>query len=423
MTRNGDILIIGAGIGGIQASHLLSKAGHQVHLVEKTAHIGGTSIKFEDVFPNLECATCMLSPLEQELLQDPNVHLLTLTEVAGLEGGPGDFTVRLRQRARYVNLENCIGCGACYDACPVSTINEFEEGLSQRKAICIPCAGTLPNVPRIDKEVCIRFKGQECVACQQACMFEAVEYGQEDRDIELKVGAVLVAVGSGTMDVRELPHLSYGVHPGVFTSLELERLNASNGPTEGKIQLRDGRAPNRVALVHCVGRRERTLCSGVCCRYLLKFRHYLRHKLPCAEVLEFHGDLCLPNKGDQRFLGEMAPDGEGLVRAEVVRIEVEGDYLKVIHRRDGREAIETVDMVVLSPALTPPKGATELARTLGVALADDGFFVVNGVASSRPGILILGGASGPKDIRETVVEALAAAGGACKAVMEGEDGK
>jgi len=423
MSRSGDILVIGAGIGGIQASRLLSKAGHQVHLVERTAHIGGTSIKFEDVFPNLECATCMLSPLEQELLQDPNIHLLTLTEVQGLEGGPGDFTVRLKQHARFVNLENCIGCGACYDACPVSVINEFEEGLSQRKAIYVPCAGALPNVPHIDPDVCIRFKDQECIACQEACMFEAIEYAQEDRRVELKVGAVLIAAGSGTADLREMTQLSYGSHPGVFTAMELERLNASNGPTEGQIRLRDGREPARIALVHCVGRKERMLCSGVCCRYLLKFRHYLRHKLPCAEVMEFHSDLCLPNKGDQRFLGEMAPSGEGLVRAEVVGIEGDGDSLKVIHRRDGRELVERFDMVVLSPALGPQEGTAELSQALGVGLANDGYFNVNGVSSSRPGVFVLGGASGPKDIRETVVEALAAAGEAHRTVLARRDGE
>jgi len=423
MARSGDILVIGAGIGGIKASQLLSKAGHQVHMVERTAHIGGTSIKFEDVFPNLECATCMLSPLEQELLQDPRIHLLTLTELEGLEGSPGDLTARLRQKARFVNLDNCIGCGACYDACPASAINEFEEGLSQRKAIYVPCAGALPNVPHIDPEVCIRFKGEECVACQEACVFEAIEYAQEDKALELKAGAVLVAVGSAVMDAKQLKRFSYGTHPGVFTALELERLNASNGPTEGHIRLRDGREPKRIALVHCVGRRERTLCSAVCCRYLLKFRHYLRHKLPCAEVCEYHTDLCLPNKGDQHFLGEMAPGGEGLMRAEVVRVEGEGDSLKVVLSRDGQEFSETFDMVVLSPALIPSDGVAELAQKLGVELADDGFLAVKGVASSRPGVFILGGASGPKDIRETVIEAMAAAGEARRTIMAKEDGE
>lgn len=409
-----DVLVIGAGIGGLQASRLLSKAGYQVHLVERTAHIGGTCVKFEDVFPHLECATCMLSPLEQELLQDPNVHLRPLTEVTGLEGRPGGLTVKLRQRARYVNVDNCIGCAACFDACPVSAINEFEEGLSQRKAIYLPCAGALPNVPRIDPNVCLRFKGQECSACQEACVFEAVEYGQEDQELELKVGAVLVAVGSGTMDLRKLPHLSYGAHPGVFSSLEFERLYASNGPTAGQVQLRDGRVPARIALVHCVGRNEERICSGVCCRYLLKFRHYLRVKLPDTEVLEFHNDLCLPNKGDQRFMSEMAPGAQGMIRAEVTRIEGDEDSLKVFHRSPESEGCEKVDMVVLAPALSPPEGMKGLAKALGLELASDGYLAGDGVDSSRPGVFVLGGARGPKDIRETVAEALAAAGKAMR---------
>jgi heterodisulfide reductase subunit A len=366
-----------------------------VHLVERTAHIGGTSIKFEDVFPNLECATCMLAPLEQELLQDPNVHLSTLTEITGLGGGPGNFLARLRRKARYVDLENCIGCGACYEACPVSSSNEFEEGMSQRKAIYIPCAGVLPNVPRIDTELCLRFKEQECTACQEACVFEAVDFAQQDQELELRVGAVLVAVGSGVMDLREVPQYSYGAHPGVFTALELERLFASNGPTEGTVQLRDGRSPARIALVHCVGRRERNMCSGVCCRYLLKFRHYLQVKLPEAEVLEFHGDLCLPNKGDQRFMEEMAPDGHGMLRAEVTCIEGAGDQLKVSFRSS--------------------KGA----GTERVELTQDGYFASEGVLSSRPGVFVIGGAGGPKDIRETVIEALAACGEAMRCMDGG----
>ncbi|MCX6650185.1 MAG: FAD-dependent oxidoreductase [Methanomassiliicoccales archaeon] len=409
-----DVLVIGAGIGGLQASQLLSKAGHQVHLVERTAHIGGTSVKFENVFPNLECATCMLSPLEQELLQDPNVHILTLTEVAGLEGGPGDLTVKLRQRARYVSMDNCIGCAACFDVCPVSASNEFEESLSQRKAIYLPCAGALPNVPRIDPEVCLRFKGQECSTCQEACAFEAIEYEQKDQEIELKVGAVLVAVGCGTMDLKKLPQFSYDSLPEVFSALEFERLYASNGPTAGQVQLRDGRVPSRIALVHCVGRKEEMICSGVCCRYLLKFRHYLRVKLPDTEVLEFHSDLCLPNKGDQRFMAEMAPDGQGMIRAEVTRVKGAGGSLKVFHRSSAGEGCEQVDMVVLAPALVPPEGTEGLSKVLGLELASDGFLAGDGVLSSRPGVFILGGARGPKDIRETVAEALAAAGEAMR---------
>jgi len=131
-----DVLVIGAGIAGIEASLLLSKADRKVHLIEKTSYTGGTIIKFEEVFSNMECSTCMVSPRQQELLQDKNINLLTLAEVEDVKGSFGNFTVKIRKKARYVDMENCIGCNACFEPCPVSLKNEFEEELSERKAIC-----------------------------------------------------------------------------------------------------------------------------------------------------------------------------------------------------------------------------------------------------------------------------------------------
>jgi len=185
-----DVLVIGAGIAGIEASLLLSKADRKVHLVEKTSYTGGTVIKFEEVFSNMECSTCMVAPVQQELLQNKNINLLTLAEVEDVKGLFGKFTVKIRKKARYVDLQNCIGCNACFEPCPVSLKNEFEEGLSERKAIYVPCTGALPNVPMIDTEHCLRFKGKDCKACQEACMFEAIDFKQKDEQLELKVGCL-----------------------------------------------------------------------------------------------------------------------------------------------------------------------------------------------------------------------------------------
>ncbi len=184
-------VFFGAGIAGIEASLLLSNSGRKIHLIEKTSYTGGTVIKFEEVFSNMECSTCMVAPRQQELLQDKNINLLTLTEVEDVKGSSGNFTVKIHKKARYVDMQNCIGCDACFEPCPVSLKNEFEEGLSERKAIYVPCAGALPNVPMIDTEHCIRFNGKDCKACQEACMFEAIDFNQKDEQIELKVGLEL----------------------------------------------------------------------------------------------------------------------------------------------------------------------------------------------------------------------------------------
>jgi len=197
--NSSSMLVIGAGIAGIEASLLLANSGATVYLVEKASYFGGNVIKWEEVFPNMECATCMIAPKQQDLLQKENIKLLTLSQVEAVEGSAGDFTVKVKKKARYVDLENCIGCNECFEPCPVEVDNEFEERLSKRKAIYIPCAGALPNAPIIDTDNCLRFKGEDCQLCQEACMFEAIDYTQQDEELQLNVGAIIVATGFKTL--------------------------------------------------------------------------------------------------------------------------------------------------------------------------------------------------------------------------------
>jgi len=128
-----DVLVIGAGIAGMETSLLLSNAGKNVHLIEKSSYTGGTIIKFEEVFSNMECSTCMVAPRQQELLQDKNINLITLSEVKEVKGSIGDFSVKINKKARYVNMDNCIGCNACFDPCPVSLKNELKKVLVKER--------------------------------------------------------------------------------------------------------------------------------------------------------------------------------------------------------------------------------------------------------------------------------------------------
>ncbi len=278
--NNTEVLVIGAGVAGIEASLLLSQSGRRVHLVEKSSFTGGMAVLFEQVFPTFECATCMLSPRQQEVLQDSMIDLLTLSEVQQVEPVPQGFRVKVLKMARFIDANACIGCGACYEPCPISVPNEVELGLATRKAVYVPFAGSLPNVPQIDKERCLHFKGESCQACKDACVFEAIDLEQKDELVELEVGAIIVATGSTLIDLRDVDRYGYGKHSGIYSALELERLFSSNGPTGGNIVQRDGKAPRSVALVHCAGREEQGFCSSVCCLYLLKFNRYLRSKLP-----------------------------------------------------------------------------------------------------------------------------------------------
>jgi len=424
-----DVLVIGAGIAGIEASLLLSKSGRRVHLVEKTSYTGGSVIKFEEVFSNMECSTCMVSPVQQELLQDKNINLLMLAEVEEVKGSLGNFTVKIRKKARYVDLQNCIGCNACFDPCPVSLKNEFEEGLSERKAICVPCAGALPNVPMIDTEHCLHFKGKSCNACQEACAFEAIDFKQKDESIELGVEAIIVATGYDIFDSKKTPKYGYGKIDDVYTAMEFERLYASNGPTEGQIFLKNGKTPKSAAIIHCVGRDEKGYCSAVCCLYSLKFNHYLKSKIPEIKISEFYTDLCIPGKSHQKFYEKMKETGTQMIRANVVEVTKSGKEITVNYKdENGKKSNLLVDMVILAPAIEPKSDASELAKILGVSLDEYGFFKgenqdVFSVVTSKPGIFAAGCCQGPKNIQNSVSQANAAVGkilSATKTKMEGD---
>jgi len=412
-----DVLIIGAGIAGIEASLLLSKADRKVYLVEKTSYTGGTSIKFEEVFSNMECSTCMVAPRQQEVLQDKNINLLTLAEVEDVKGSFGKFTVKIRKKARYVDLQNCIGCNACFEPCPVSLKNEFEEGLSERKAIYVPCAGALPNVPMIDTEHCLRFKSKkDCKACQEACMFEAIDFKQKDEQLELKVGAIIAATGFKIFDPKQVPQYGYGKLDDVYTSFEFERLYASNGPTDGKLLLKNGKAPKSAAIIHCVGRDKKGYCSSVCCMYSLKFNHYLKSKIPDIKISEFYTDLCIPGKSHQKFYEKMKETKVDMIRASEIEVTKQERGIAVKYNNgNGKKDSRPVDMVILAPAIEPRDDASELAKILGISLDEYGFFQeekpeVSSVITSKPGVFIAGCVQGAKNIQDSVSQASAAVG-------------
>jgi heterodisulfide reductase subunit A len=414
--QNTPVLVIGGGIAGIEASLTLANSGRKVYLVEKASYIGGNVIKFEEVFPNMDCATCMIAPKQQELLANENIELLTLSQVEAVSGSFGDFSVKIKKKASFVSLENCIGCGACFDPCPVEVDNEFEEMLSKRKAIYIPCAGALPNVPTIDTESCVRFKGKDCQACQEACAFEAIVFTQQDKELDLKVGAIVVATGFSMFDISKTTQYGYKTLSDVYSAMEIERICASNGPTQGQIILQSGEPPKSVVIIHCVGREEKGYCSSVCCMASLKLSHFLKKKLLEVKIIHFYSDLCIPGKAYQKFYEEVKDSGVDFIRAKVTGVSKSGKGLAVKYEtEDGKESTLTADMVVLNPALEPGADSAKLAEILNIPQSKDGFFSekepdLTSIDTVQEGIFIAGCAQGPKDIAETVTEAEATAG-------------
>jgi len=413
-----DVLVIGAGVAGLKASLLLANAGVKVHLVEKDSWIGGQTIKFEEVYPNMECATCMVSPLQQDVLRNENIKLLLLSEVQKVEGSAGNFKVKVQKKASYVKTAECIGCGACYEPCPVSLDNKFEEGLSKKKAIAVPCAGALPNVPAIDPESCLHLNGknEECKACQEACVFGAINFTDKDQTIDLEVGAILVATGFDLLDLKSVDKLGYRKFPNVYTAMEFERLYAQNGPTGGQLILREKKDLQSIAIIHCAGREELGYCSGICCSYSVKFSHFLKHKIPDSQVCHFYKDLCIPGKSHQRFYEEIRDKGARFTHYADIQVEGQKGSLQIKYRNgSGQQETYKADMVIVSPAMIPRKEAEHLAKILGIGRDDRGFFAtqderLSPVTTEKEGIFVTGCAEGPKDIPESIAQAEAAVG-------------
>jgi len=413
-----EVLVIGAGVAGMKAGLLLASAGVKVYLVEKESWIGGNTIKFEEVYPNMECATCMVAPLQQDVLQNENIELFLLSEVEKVEGSAGDFKVKVQKKASYVKPADCIGCGACYEPCPVSLDNEFEEGLSQKKAIAVPCAGALPNIPAIDPENCLHLNGKkkDCAACQEACVFGAIDFTDKNQTIDLEVGAILVATGFDMFDLKSLDRFGYGKFPNVYTAMEFERLYAQNGPTEGQLIPRDKTDLRSIGIIHCAGREEKGYCSGICCSYSVKFSHFLKHKIPDSRICHFFQDLCIPGKSHQKFYEEIRNKGVSFTHYDEIKVEGRNGSLQIKYS-DGNGGKETfkADMVIVSPAMIPRKETEHLAKILGIGRDERGFFAsqderLSPVTMEKQGIFVMGCAEGPKDIPESIAQAEAAAG-------------
>jgi heterodisulfide reductase subunit A len=453
---NTDMLVIGAGPAGIEAALVAARSGRKVCLVEKNSFIGGRVARYEDVFPKMECASCMLEPKMDEVLHNDNIELLTNSEVVEVLGFLGNFVVKINKKASFVDGEKCIGCGACYEQCPVKTRNEFDYNLSDRKAIYTPYAGALPNVPVIDTKTCLRFGGrielyreafetglitkeefemfreQDCRICEQACAFGAINYQDSDNVLERNVGGIIVATGFDLFDTSVLPQYGYGKLSEVYTSLEFERILAQTGPTAGKLLMKNGEEPESVAIIHCIGSRDKDFkdyCSGVCCLYALKFSHMIRKHSPLVKVCDIYADWCVPGKDNQAFLDSIK-DWENIqfihtdLPMNVVLKQKGGGIDLSCSDVSGKTQSVSADMVVLCPAIIPSKDSSKLSDLLLISQDKNGFFAeghtkLAPVSTNIEGIYIAGCSQGPKDIQSSVAQAAAASGQALSLLVPG----
>jgi len=447
-------LIVGGGIAGIQAALDLADGGIQVYLVERTPTVGGHMAMFDKTFPTLDCAACILTPKMVDCASHPKIEILTYSEVEEVSGFVGNFQVKVRRKAAYVDHAKCNGCGLCMEKCPYKTLSEFDQGLSKRKAIYTPFPQAVPNKPVIDAATCVVLKppvpGKKpagCRACEKFCEPKAIDFTQQDRIEEIDVGTIILATGFKTLDAKPLKQFGYGRLPQVYTALEFERLNNAAGPTSGVIQTRDGRKPGSVAILHCIGSRDENYhkyCSRVCCMYALKYAHLIKDKFHDCAVYCFYIDMRCFGKGYEEFYVRLQEEGVKFMRGKAAQVWTGAEYKALAgpqHQIEGLQDNQVVvqaedtllqkmmrvpvDMVILTPAIEPHADQDEMGRKFLVSRGADGFFLeqhpkLAPVSTTSDGVFLAGACQTPKDIPDTVAQGSGAASKAFSLIMRKE---
>ncbi len=436
-------LVIGAGVAGIQAALDVAAGGVEVVVVEKEPSVGGKMAGLSETFPTLDCSQCILTPRMVEVGQHPNIKLMTYCEVEKIDGYVGNFKVTIRKKARYVDIAKCTGCGNCWNSCPLKNKipNAFDYNLGNRAAIYVPFPQAVPARPTVDADACLRLKsmknGKElCGICQKNCAANAINFHDKDELVEIEVGAIVVATGFQLYSIgkeQDNPNLKgygeygYGKYKDVVDSLQFERLISASGPTGGEPRRpSDGKIPQKIVFVQCVGSRDNakgiSYCSKICCMYTAKHTMLYKHKVHDGEAHVFYIDIRSGGKKYDEFVRRaIEQDGALYHRGRVSKIEEfkDADGVKKLRvygadSLSGKPIVVEADMVVLACAISPTKGATQLAQKASVGYDEYGFLSeshpkLRPVETNAAGVFVCGACQGPKDIPETVAQASAAA--------------
>jgi len=423
----GAVMVVGGGISGIQAALDLAESGFYVYLVEKKPAIGGVMPQLDKTFPTNDCSMCTLAPKLVEVGRHLNIKIIAPAEVAGISGAAGNYDVRVLQKARYIKENRCIACGVCAEKCPKQVPSEFNQGLNSRKAAYVLYPQAVPLKYAIDKEHCIYFRrGGKCRACEKFCPAEAIDFTEEDRVLNLQVGAVILSPGFQPFDARLKPEYGYGRYPNVLTSLEFERMLSATGPTNAHIQRPSDRAaPEKIAWIQCVGSRDAALgrpyCSSVCCMYATKQAIIAQEHDPNIQPTIFFIDLRAHGKGFESYYQRAKAQHHiryvrGMVSRVIQNPRTHNLELSYVDEAGALQS-EAFNLVVLSVGLGISPETVELARELRVEVSPYNFAETGcctPVATSQPGIFACGAFTGPKDIPDSVMEGSAAAAAAIR---------
>lgn len=409
------VLVIGGGVAGITAALQLSEAGFPVSLVERNPSIGGRMAQLSKTFPTLDCSPCILSPKMAEVENDKNITLYANSELDSLAGGPGNYRAKIIQKPSGIDSDKCLKCGQCSRVCPTEVPSEFEEGIYNRKAVYLPFPQAVPSSYVLDFENCIK-----CGECVNVCPVNAINLDDQEKEIFLEIGGVVVATGFDLIE-ENLLKTYRPEHPQVINAMQVERL-IENELTEGKVlKTEDDERVKTIAYILCAGSRDPhngvSYCSSVCCPYTVKQAILLKKFLPYLKIYIYYTDMRMTGRGFEDFYREAREKGIQFIHGKpggLTPIPDGGVEIIVEDIDTGLLTRNEVDLAVLSSAMVPPKGAKELAVKLGIALGEDLFVAskhvkLDPISTLKEGIFAAGVSTGCKDIHDSVIDSRAAA--------------
>jgi len=415
-SRN-SVLIIGGGIGGIRATMDLAEAGRDVILVDKAPSIGGLMTQLDRTFPTNNCDLCTISPHLSESGRQQHIDMMAMTRVVDVSGEAGDFTVRLSQAPRHIDLEKCTACGDCHREFPHCVT--FSPGLDHRAPTCMRYPQATPQAYAIEMNNC-----DDLEALSRVCQAGAILVDETEKTFEVHVGAIILSPGAAVFNPAKLDNFSYGIHPDVVTSLEYERILSASGPSQGDlVRPSNGERPKKIAWIQCVGSRglqkgAASYCSSACCMFALKEAIVTKERFQQSiETTIFYMDMRTFGKDYEQYRQRAENEfGVQFIRSRPHSIlnDPTSGNLKITYAQDENSALQTdtFDMAVLSTGFYISADVRQLANQLGIELNAHHFAKTDSftpVSTSRPGIFVCGLFEGPKDIPETMVQASAAA--------------
>ncbi len=422
MDHSDKCLVIGGGVSGIQAALDVAEAGNEVILVEKEPTIGGHMAQLSETFPTLDCSQCILTPKMVQVSRHPDIELMTYSEVREVSGFVGNYRVTIEKKPTYVDPDACNLCGDCEDVCPVEVSDEFDEGLSTRKAIHIPFSQAVPSSYTLDEDACLGLNPLCCTECSDACDADAVNYDESSQFVEEEVGAIVVATGYDLYPKEEMGEYGAGSYQDVVDGLEFERMLSATGPTGGEVRRpSDGEVPNNVVFIQCSGSRDpenhNPYCSKICCMYTAKHAKLYKESVPDGNAYVFYIDIRAGGKEYEEFIQEVQEEERVLyLKGKVSKLEEVDGSLRVtgVDQTIGEKVEIDADLVVLAQSIIPSDRAEEVSKQLNLNLGPNGFYKeahpkLRPVESIGGGVFFAGAGQAPKDIPDSVSQGSGAA--------------